>query len=70
MSDWSRLLIILGGLLLVLGLGLHFLPRIPWLGRLPGDFVYERPGLKVYFPWVTCLLLSILISLILSWWRK
>lgn len=70
MSDWSRLLIILGALLIILGLGLHFLPRIPWLGRLPGDIVYERPGLKVYFPWVTCLLLSILISLILSFWRK
>ncbi|MFP4393167.1 MAG: DUF2905 domain-containing protein [Desulfohalobiaceae bacterium] len=70
MPDWSRLLIFLGGLLIILGLGLHFLPRIPWLGRLPGDIVYERPGLKVYFPWVTCLLLSLLISLILSWWRK
>jgi hypothetical protein len=70
MSDWSKWLIILGALLIILGFCLQFLPRIPGLGRLPGDIVYERPGLKVYFPWVTCLLLSILISLILSFWRK
>ncbi|MFP4629694.1 MAG: DUF2905 domain-containing protein [Desulfohalobiaceae bacterium] len=70
MSEWSRLLIVLGGLLLLLGLVMHFLPRIPWLGRLPGDIVYEKPGLKVYFPWVTCLLISLVISLILSLWRK
>ncbi|MFW5863303.1 MAG: DUF2905 domain-containing protein, partial [Desulfohalobiaceae bacterium] len=61
MSEWSRLLIVLGGLLLLLGLVMHFLPRIPWLGRLPGDIVYEKPGLKVCFPWVTCLLISLVI---------
>lgn len=70
MLDWSRLLIILGIMLIVLGAALHILPRIPFLGRLPGDIVYERPGLKVYFPVVTCLVLSIVISLILNLWRR
>ncbi len=70
MVDWSRLLIILGIMLIVLGAALHILPRIPFLGRLPGDIVYERPGLKVYFPVVTCLVLSIVISLILNLWRR
>ncbi|MFO8032232.1 MAG: DUF2905 family protein [Desulfohalobiaceae bacterium] len=50
MSDWSKWLIILGALLIILGLGLQFLPRIPWLGRLPGDIVYEKKRIQGLFP--------------------
>jgi hypothetical protein len=42
---------------LALGLLWPVLSRIG-LGRLPGDIVIRRPGLTVYFPWVTCLLVS------------
>lgn len=66
MAKW---LIILGVLLVVVGAVLHFFPRIP-LGRLPGDIVWRRDGLTVYFPWVTCLVLSILLSLLLHWLNK
>ncbi len=72
MTPWSeigRLLIILGVLLVALGLLLSLFPKLP-LGRLPGDIVWERPGMKVYFPWVTCLLISILLSIILYFFRK
>ncbi len=43
--------------------------RLP-LGRLPGDLHLEREGFSVYFPWVTCLVISIVLSLLASFFRK
>lgn len=66
MSDLGRILIFLGLLLVVVGLlvlGLNRL-NIP-LGRLPGDFNWRGRGWSVSFPLVTCLLLSVLVSLLL-----
>lgn len=68
MSELSRLgiwLIGAGLVLAVAGLVLAGVGRIPGLGRLPGDFYYEGEHLRVYVPLTTCLLLSILLSLIL-----
>lgn len=39
--------------------------HIPWLGRLPGDIAVERPNFRFYFPVVTCILLSLLLTGIL-----
>jgi hypothetical protein len=39
-------------------------PSIPWLGRLPGDIRIERDNFRFYFPLVTCLLLSLILSLV------
>ena len=66
MSDLGRILIFLGLLLVVAGLVVLGLNRlnIP-LGRLPGDFNWRGRGWSVSFPFVTCLLLSVLLSLIL-----
>lgn len=66
MSDLGRILIFLGLLLVVAGLVILGLNRlnIP-LGRLPGDFNWRGRGWSVSFPLVTCLLLSVLLSLLL-----
>ena len=56
-------LIMLGLLLLVLGLLWPWLSQIG-LGRLPGDIVIERENVTFYFPLMTCLLLSVLFSLV------
>jgi hypothetical protein len=48
----------------VIGLLWPYLSRIG-LGRLPGDIVIERDNMSLYFPLVTCLLLSLLFSLVL-----
>ena len=37
-------------------------PHIPWLGRLPGDIAVEREGFRFYFPIVTCIILSLLLT--------
>jgi hypothetical protein len=50
----------------IAGIGLIWIlaPGIPWLGRLPGDVRIERGGFRVYFPVVTCLLLSLVATLV------
>jgi hypothetical protein len=59
----ARFLIVLGLAILVAGLLWPFLSRIG-LGRLPGDIVIERENVTFYFPLMTCLLLSIVFSLV------
>ena len=59
----ARFLIVLGLAILVAGLLWPFLNRIG-LGRLPGDIVIERENITFYFPLMTCLLLSVVFSLV------
>lgn len=63
----GRFLIVAGFALVGLGVLIALLNRlhVP-LGRLPGDLVYRGKNTTFYFPWVTCLLLSVLAS-ILVW---
>lgn len=56
--------------LVVAGLLLSFGGRIPWLGRLPGDIVVERPGFRFYLPLATSVLLSLLLTGILWLFRR
>ncbi len=58
----ARVLIVLGVLLLLAGLLWPHLSQIG-LGRLPGDIIIERKNMTLYFPLMTCLLLSVLLSL-------
>jgi len=68
-SDLARFLILLGVILVVLGLALLLLPKIPGLGRLPGDIIIKRENFTVYFPLGTCILVSLILSLIF-WLRR
>jgi hypothetical protein len=56
------LLIIVG--LLIAGIGLVWLiaPSIPWLGKLPGDISVERESFRFYFPIVTCIVVSVVLT--------
>lgn len=66
MSDMGRILIFLGVILVVAGLVVIGLARLHLpLGRLPGDLSWRGRGWSVSFPIVTCILLSVIISLIL-----
>jgi len=64
----GKMLILMGLFVLVIGLIMTFAPRlrIPFLGRLPGDIRIEREGFSFYFPVVTCILLSIVLTLLLN----
>ena len=59
----ARFLIVLGLVIVVIGLLWPYLSQIG-LGRLPGDIVIERENMTFYFPLMTCLLLSVLFSLV------
>jgi hypothetical protein len=71
MAGSGRLLIIFGVLLVIVGGALLLLAgpagsRAPWLGRLPGDIHVERGAWSFHFPLVTCLLLSVVLTLVLN----
>ncbi len=57
----QRLLIVLGLVILIVGITWPFLSRIG-LGRLPGDIVVQRGGTTFYFPLVTCIVISVVVS--------
>ena len=61
----ARALIFLGVILSGIGLVLLLAPKIPWLGRLPGDVAIQREGFSFYFPLTSCLLASVLLSALL-----
>ena len=65
----QRLLILLGLLLLIAGLLWPWLSKLPF-GRLPGDISIERENFSFHFPLMTSIIVSLLISLLLGWWRK
>ncbi len=64
----GKMLILMGLFVLLLGLVMTFAPRlkIPFLGRLPGDIRIEREGFSFYFPIVTCIVLSLLLTIVLN----
>jgi hypothetical protein len=66
MGDLGRMLVFVGGLVLVVGLVLILASKanLP-IGRLPGDLVYRGKHTTVYFPLVTSIILSIILSLVL-----
>jgi hypothetical protein len=66
----GRIIIIVGIIMVGLGLFLAFGGRIPFLGRLPGDILIEKGGFTFYFPVVTLLVLSVVLTLIINFiWR-
>ena len=59
----SRLLIIIGIVLVILGLAWPLIQKLG-LGRLPGDIVYEKDNVRFYFPIVTSIVISLILTLI------
>jgi hypothetical protein len=71
MNSLGRSLMILGAVIFAFGLLMTFHNRLPLrIGRLPGDLVWRTKGTTVYFPLATCLLLSVLFSLISLFFRR
>ena len=66
----GKLLMVVGGVLLVLGAILTLVGNTPWLGRLPGDFHFERGRFSFYIPLATSILLSLLLTLLLHFFLR
>jgi hypothetical protein len=66
LRDIGRTLLMFGGVLVVVGAFFYFGGKLPFrLGKLPGDISYKSERTSIYFPIVTCLLLSAALSLLL-----
>jgi hypothetical protein len=61
----GKFLIFTGFILIVAGLLIQYLPRVPFLGNLPGDMKFETKNVKFYFPLASSLLVSLLLSLLI-----
>ncbi len=69
----GRSLIGLGIVLVIVGVLLAWGPKIPWVGRLPGDIAIHRDGFSFYAPLTSCLLASAVLSLVvwlIGWFRR
>jgi hypothetical protein len=64
-----RILILLGIVIVLAGLIWPWLSRLP-LGRLPGDIVVDRPGFRLYVPFTTMVIVSLIVSLVLWLLRR
>ena len=66
MTDLGKLLVLLGGIIVIAGLSLMLLGRanVP-IGRLPGDMIYRGKNSTVYFPLTTSILISVVLSVVL-----
>lgn len=64
MNPVAKTLIVIGGILVLAGLIWQVGGKYLSWGRLPGDIVIEKENVKVYFPIVTCILISVILSLI------
>jgi hypothetical protein len=70
MSDLGKMLIVFGVIMVLVGVVLLIAPKLPGLGRLPGDITYRGERFTFYFPLATCILVSLVLSLILYLFRK
>ena len=70
MPALGKILIILGVVLVVIGLGFMFADKIPYIGRLPGDIYIKREKFSFYFPLATSIIISIILTILFSIFRK
>ncbi len=62
----GKLLLIIGGIIIVSGLILILLGRIPFLGKLPGDIQIQTDGFTCFFPAATMVIVSIILTILLN----
>lgn len=61
----GKILIFIGAFLMLIGLALNYFTKLPFLGRLPGDFKYESEGTQIYIPITSSIVISIILSIVL-----
>ncbi|UCE21556.1 MAG: DUF2905 domain-containing protein [Candidatus Aminicenantes bacterium] len=65
MKTLGNVLIVSGILIVILGIILKLSGKLKWIGKLPGDIVIHKGNFTFYFPLMTCLLVSLVLSLLL-----
>ena len=64
MQSLGKYLIVFGAIILIAGVVLTFFPKLNFFGRLPGDIIVKKENFSFYFPIVTSIVLSVLLTLI------
>jgi hypothetical protein len=70
MGELGKVLMLSGCVLLAVGALLYLAGKLPWFGRLPGDIVVERGPVTLYFPLATCILVSLVLSVLFWLFRR
>lgn len=65
-GDLGRMLVLVGILIVAIGMLLVFFPRVPFIGKLPGDISFQSGGFSCFFPLATSIILSIVLTIILN----
>jgi len=66
----GKVLIIIGRVIVGIGVLLVLSPKVPWIGKLPGDILIKKDNFRFYFPLTTCIIISILLTLLFYLFRK
>jgi hypothetical protein len=66
----GKMLIIFGAVLIIVGLGFLFGDKIPFFGKLPGDILIKKERFSFYFPITTSIIISIILTILFSLFRK
>jgi hypothetical protein len=70
LNHLGKMLIYMGGILLLIGLAMLLLGKLPYIGRIPGDIVIRRTGFVLYIPLGSMIIISLLLTLIFSVFRR
>jgi len=70
LGSLGKILIIIGAIMAVIGAIFLLGDKIPWIGRLPGDIIIKRDKFTFYFPLMTGIIISLLLTLLFSLFRK
>ncbi|MDE2179913.1 MAG: DUF2905 domain-containing protein [candidate division NC10 bacterium] len=70
MDSLARMLILFGFVLAAVGGLILFIGKVPFIGKLPGDIYVQRKNFSFYFPLTTSILLSILLTVLFSLFRR
>ena len=70
LGSFGKILIIFGVILVVIGLLLSLGDKIPWIGKLPGDIYIKRERFTFYFPLMTSIIISLILTLLFALFRK
>ncbi|MBP8626025.1 MAG: DUF2905 domain-containing protein [Syntrophorhabdales bacterium] len=70
MPGFGKIFIIIGILFIIIGLAFMFGDKIPYIGRLPGDIHIKKENFSFYFPITTCIIISIVLTIIFSIFKK
>lgn len=70
MAELGKTLLLFGSVLMVIGAVLVFGGKLPWLGRLPGDIMIQRDNFTFYFPLVSSLVVSVVLSVLFLLFRR